>query len=52
MHETIQDQLKRNFYNDHEIKLKIKELEKLVLEDKLSSFVAAGQLLEMYSKQK
>jgi len=52
MHETIQEQLKRNFYNDHEIKLKIKELEKLVLDDKLSSFVAAGQLLEMYSKQK
>ena len=52
MHETIQEQLKRNFYNDHDIKLKIKELEKLVLDDKLSSFVAAGKLLEMYSKQK
>lgn len=52
MHETIQEQLKRNFYNDHHIKLKIKDLENLVLEDKLTSFVAAGQLLEMYWKVK
>ena len=52
MHETIQEQLKRNFYNDHDIKLKIKDLENLVLEDKLSSFVAAGRLLEMYWKMK
>lgn len=52
MHETIQEQLKRNFYNDHDIKMKIKDLENLVLEDKLSSFVAAGQLLEMYWKLK
>ncbi len=52
MHETIQEQLKRNFYNDHEIKLRIKDLENLVLEDKLSSFVAAGRLLEMYWKIK
>jgi LAO/AO transport system kinase len=52
MHETIQEQLKRNFYNDHEIKMRIKDLENLVLEDKLSSFVAAGQLLEIYRKEK
>lgn len=50
MHETIQEQLKRNFYDDPEIRLKIKELEKQVLEDKLSSFMAAGQLLQMFSK--
>ena len=52
MHETIQEQLKRNFYDDPEIKFKIKELEKQVLEDKLSSFNAAGQLLLMYSNLK
>jgi LAO/AO transport system kinase len=52
MHDTIQEQLKRNFYDDPEIKLKISELEKLVLEDKLSSFMAAGQLLQMFSKLK
>jgi len=52
MHETIQEQLKRNFYDDPEIKLKIIELEKQVLENKLSSFLAAAHLLEMYSKLK
>jgi len=52
MHETIQEQLKRNFYNDPEIKLRIAELEKQVLEDKLSSFMAAGLLLQLYSKLK
>jgi LAO/AO transport system kinase len=52
MHETIQEQLRRDFYDDPVIKAKIKELEKQVLEDKLSSFVAAGQLLQMHSKQK
>jgi LAO/AO transport system kinase len=52
MHETIQEQLKRNFYDDPEIKLRMAELEKQVLDDKLSSFVAAGQLLQIYSKLK
>lgn len=52
MHETIQEQLKREFYDDPVIKIKIKELEKQVLEDKLSSFMAAGQLLKMHSKLK
>lgn len=50
MHETIREQLKRNFYNNHNIRSKIKDLENLVMEDKLSSFAAAGQLLEMYLK--
>jgi LAO/AO transport system kinase len=52
MHETIQEQLRRDFYDDPVIKAKIKELEKQVLEDKLSSFMAAGELLEMYLKMK
>lgn len=52
MHETIQEQLRRDFYDDPVIKTKIKELEKQVLEDKLSSFMAAGQLLQLHSKQK
>lgn len=52
MHETIQEKLKRNFYDNHEIKHKIAELEKQVIDDKLSSFMAAGQLLQMYSKLK
>ncbi len=52
MHETIKEQLRRNFYDDPVIKLKIEELEKQVLEDKLSSFVAAGELLQLYSRMK
>lgn len=52
MHETIQEQLRRDFYDDPVIKIRIKELEKLVLEDKMSSFMAAGELLQMHSKLK
>ncbi|HSH19129.1 MAG TPA: methylmalonyl Co-A mutase-associated GTPase MeaB [Draconibacterium sp.] len=52
MHETIQEKLRRDFYDDEEIKRKIQELENLVLEDKISSFSAAGQLLQMYSRLK
>lgn len=52
MHETIQEQLRRDFYDDPVIKTKIKEMEKLVLEDKLSSFMAAGELLQLYAKLK
>jgi LAO/AO transport system kinase len=52
MHETIQEQLRRDFYDDPVIKAKIAELEKQVLEDKLSSFMAAGELLQLYSKLK
>lgn len=51
MHETIQEKLKRNFYDNPEIKHRLAELEKQVLDDKLSSFMAAGQLLQIYSKQ-
>lgn len=49
MHETIQQQLKQNFYENKEIKNKIKSLEEEVLKNKISSFVAACKLLELYS---
>ena len=52
MHETIEEQLKRNFYDNPEIKERLKVLENYVLSDKMSSFVAAGNLLEMHSKLK
>ncbi len=52
MHETILEQLKRNFYNNPEIKIKIEELEEKVLSDKLSPFAAAGILLDLYSSLK
>ena len=50
MHETIENNLKRSFYNHPEIKSVLNEFEKNVLEDKISSFVAAGKLLELFSK--
>ncbi|SHE67458.1 methylmalonyl-CoA mutase metallochaperone MeaB [Mariniphaga anaerophila] len=52
MHETIQEQLKQKFYNHPEMKGQIKDFEQLVLNNKMSSFVAAGKLLENYSKLK
>lgn len=49
MHETIQEQMKRAFYFHPEMKGKIKAFEQQVLNNEISSFVAAGRLLEIYS---
>lgn len=48
MYESINEQLKQGFYNHPEIKIKATALENLVLNEKMSSFVAAGKLLEKY----
>lgn len=48
MHETIQEQMKRAFYQHPEMKIKIRELEQQVLNNEISSFVAAAKLLEYY----
>ena len=48
MHETIIDSLKSGFYQKEKIKDEIKILEKLVQEGKISSFLAAKQLLDSY----
>jgi LAO/AO transport system kinase len=52
MHETIEEQLKRNFYDHPEIKEKLNILENNVRTNKLSSFAAAGELLNLFSKLK
>ena len=52
MHETIQEHLKRNFYGNQEIKPMIEELEQKVLGQSVSSFAAAGILLEIYHRIK
>lgn len=52
MHETIEGQLRQNFYENPEIKEKLRVLENYVLNDKMSSFIAAGELLDLYSKLK
>ncbi len=52
MHETIQDHLKRDFYGNAGIKEKIELMEKNILSNKISPFLAANELLEMFSRQK
>ena len=48
MYETINQGLKDNFYQDKSMGDKLRELEKMVLEDKISSFIAAKELLNGY----
>jgi LAO/AO transport system kinase len=48
MIETINDRLKSNFYNDPEIEDLLISKENLVLSNKLSSFIAAQDVLNRY----
>ncbi len=50
MYECINDSLKENFYENEEILAVISEFEHNVLEGRLDSFAAAGELLKLYSK--
>lgn len=52
LHETIQEQLRRNFYDNPEIKSRMEEFENNVLTEKMSPFVAAGHLMDLYSELK
>ncbi len=52
MHETIEEQLKRSFYQNPEMKEIIAVYEQRVLNKEISSFAAAGMLLEMFYKMK
>lgn len=52
MHETIEEHLKQDFYTHPEIKEKLKVMENYVMNDAMSSFVAAGELLTLYSRLK
>ena len=49
MHETIEASMKRSFYLHPMMKEKIREYENRVLNDELSSFAAAGELLSFFS---
>ena len=51
MYETIDNQLKRNFYHYPLIKGKIAEMELKVLNNRKSPFLAAGELLKLYNKK-
>ncbi len=48
MYETIDETLKNSFYQDPRIEGEIAGFEQQVLDDKLSSFIAAKRLLDLY----
>lgn len=52
MYESIDEQLKNNFYHSPEIKQALEEKEKQVLNSEISSFMAAKQMLDIYFKKK
>lgn len=51
MYETINEKLKSNFYNNAQVQKKLKACEEQVLDSRISSFAAAGKVLDMYFKQ-
>ncbi|HRU63642.1 MAG TPA: methylmalonyl Co-A mutase-associated GTPase MeaB, partial [Paludibacteraceae bacterium] len=51
MYETIDEQLKVNFYQNEEIQKKLIEVEKKVLANEISSFMGAKILLDLYFKK-
>jgi LAO/AO transport system kinase len=48
MFETIEEDLKRNFYHNKAVRTALAHLETQVSDDKVSPFAAARQLLEKY----
>ena len=52
MYETINEQLKNRFYNSPELKKILTKYESKVLNAEMSSYVAAGKLLELYQSKK
>ncbi len=52
MYETIHEALRESFYRDPAVEGRIGEYEKRGLEDRISSFIAAKELLEIYFKDR
>ena len=50
MYETINEQLRNNFYQNEQIMELMQESEKKVLNEEISSFVAARKLLDLYDQ--
>ena len=48
MYETINEQLRLNFYHNPLIREQLKQAEQMVLQGQKTSFVAAGDLLDIY----
>jgi len=51
MYEAINEEIKHSFYENPEIKAKLKEYENLVIQGKKGSFTAASELLKIYGKK-
>lgn len=51
MYETIDEHLRSNFYNNETIGQMLQDFEHLLLEDKISSFVAANKMLDTYFRK-
>ncbi len=52
LYESVNSALKERFYNDETVKAKIIELELEIASDKISSFIAANRLLDLYFSKK
>ncbi|MEI6694921.1 MAG: methylmalonyl Co-A mutase-associated GTPase MeaB [Bacteroidota bacterium] len=52
MFETVNENVKDHFYGNKTVEALIPELQQAILEDKISSYVAAQQLLDAYFKDK
>ncbi|WP_108823439.1 methylmalonyl Co-A mutase-associated GTPase MeaB [Dysgonomonas sp. Marseille-P4361] len=50
MYESINEQLKSNFYNNPKIQQELKSLEQQILSSQISSFAAANKVLDIYLK--
>ncbi len=50
MYESINEQLLSSFYNNESIQIMMRQMEKSVLNDEKSSFIAAKELLDFYEK--
>jgi LAO/AO transport system kinase len=48
MYQSLNEGLKLRFYNNPGVKKRLEELERLMMDDRISSFAAAAELLEKY----
>ena len=51
MHDTILEHLNYSFYNNEEVKLLLPEMEKRLTDGKITSYMAANNLLDKYFKR-
>lgn len=51
LYETLNQAIKDNFYSNNEVKLKLKELESKIINNTISSFNAANEIINLYLKK-